>query len=241
MAEKKSLGKIILAYRKKHNISLRKFAEACGYSKEYISQLEREVNPATGKPPTPSLDKVAAAARAMEMDFSELLSKMGLDLGDSINLGGKSQKDLRNKVPEPGENIPITIQNINDAIEDGRLLILPYRIPHIGSMVWIPSPEYGMCIGHTVISAGGGVFVATAESTGKVTFTIFDLGKNVFNTRKEADVYKDTWQELNTVLWNTAPGEEPPKPRGKTKEEREQDEIDALLEKYKGSYSKSHG
>lgn len=239
MAEKKPLGKIILAFRKKNKISLRKFAEACGYSKEYISQLERGVNPATGKPSTPSLDKIAAAARAMDMDFGALLKKMGIDLGGSVNLDGNSPKDLRNKVPEPGEYFPITIKNINDAIGDGRLLILPYRVPNIRSMVWIPSPEYGMAIAHTVISAGGGVFVASAEATGKVTFTIFDLGKNVFTSRAEADACKETWQPLNTVLWAKAPGEEALKEKGKTKEEREQDDIDALLKKYKGSYGKN--
>lgn len=68
------LGQIIQEYRREHDLSQRQFAEKCGsVTNGYISMLENERNPATGKPIIPSLDKLKAIASAMQMPLQKLL------------------------------------------------------------------------------------------------------------------------------------------------------------------------
>ena len=68
------LGQIISEYRREHDLSQRQFAEKCGsVTNGYISMLENERNPATGKPIIPSLDKLKAIASAMQMPLQKLL------------------------------------------------------------------------------------------------------------------------------------------------------------------------
>lgn len=68
------LGEIIANYRKENNLSQRKFAERCkGISNGYISMIENNCNPKTGKPIVPSLDKLKIIAEAMELSLESLL------------------------------------------------------------------------------------------------------------------------------------------------------------------------
>ena len=74
------LGEIIANYRKENNLSQRKFAERCkGISNGYISMIENNCNPKTGKPIVPSLDKLKIIAEAMGMALESLL-----DLADDM-------------------------------------------------------------------------------------------------------------------------------------------------------------
>ena len=69
------LGEIIMKYRKEHAMSQRQFAALCdGVSNGYISMIENDRNPSTGKPIIPSLDKLGVIAGAMGMTLHELLS-----------------------------------------------------------------------------------------------------------------------------------------------------------------------
>lgn len=68
------LGEIIANYRTENNLSQRKFAERCkGISNGYISMIENNCNPKTGKPIVPSLDKLKIIAKAMGMTLESLL------------------------------------------------------------------------------------------------------------------------------------------------------------------------
>jgi transcriptional regulator with XRE-family HTH domain len=73
------LGDIIKKYRSDHEISMQIFARTAGLSKAYIGQLEKNINPRTGKPINPNADTLDKIARAMAMDLNDLISRLGDD------------------------------------------------------------------------------------------------------------------------------------------------------------------
>lgn len=68
-----TLGDIIKKYRNDHNLSLQGFANLINSSKSYVSILENNYNPSTGKPVSPSLDTLMIIAEAMQLDLDSLL------------------------------------------------------------------------------------------------------------------------------------------------------------------------
>ncbi len=72
-----SLGDIIKTYRLNHGkMSMDLFSEKSGISKAYISLLEKNKHPKTGKPIAPSIQVIKQAADAMGMDFDVLFSML---------------------------------------------------------------------------------------------------------------------------------------------------------------------
>ena len=67
-----TLGDIIYNYRTEHKMSMDAFADRSGMSKAYISLLEKNKHPKTGKPIAPSIKVIKQSAEAMRMDFNEL-------------------------------------------------------------------------------------------------------------------------------------------------------------------------
>lgn len=74
-----TLGEVIKEYRTEHHISMKDFGQLIGASKQYISILERNVNPSTGRPPNPTLDKIAAVANVIGESLDSLLSRLDAD------------------------------------------------------------------------------------------------------------------------------------------------------------------
>lgn len=71
-----TLGDIIKQYRAEHGLSMDDFAKASGISKAYISLLEKDKHPQTGKPITPSVKFIKMAARGMGVDFDTLFKRL---------------------------------------------------------------------------------------------------------------------------------------------------------------------
>lgn len=67
------LGDLIKEYRLKNNLSLRDFAQKCGLSHTYISALEKNIDPRTGKPIAPTLDTVKYISKGMHLSIEEIL------------------------------------------------------------------------------------------------------------------------------------------------------------------------
>lgn len=67
------LGDAVKNYRDTHAMSMDDFARASGLSKGYISMLEKNRHPKTGKPLSPTLDTYKACAAAMGMTLGDLL------------------------------------------------------------------------------------------------------------------------------------------------------------------------
>ena len=94
------LGMLIKEYRQQNGVTMEEFAKKCGFSKGYISMIERGKNPKTGRPIAPTLKAYDAIAGAMGLTLNELLKKVddtvsleptsiepvGSDLGDVIAL-----------------------------------------------------------------------------------------------------------------------------------------------------------
>lgn len=67
------LGDLIKKYRTINKLSLRDFASRCGLSHTYISALEKNIDPRTGKPIAPTLDTVKYVAKGMNTTIEEIL------------------------------------------------------------------------------------------------------------------------------------------------------------------------
>ena len=69
-----TLSELIIEYRNEHGISQRKMASQCKLSTGYISLIEKETNPQTGKPMVPSLAVLNKLAKGMGITLDKLLS-----------------------------------------------------------------------------------------------------------------------------------------------------------------------
>ena len=85
------LGDIIKQYRSEHNLSMQNFADLIHSSKSYVSMLEKNFNPSTGKPISPSLETLKLISEAIHIDIDNLL-KM-LDDGQEIILNEEKFKE----------------------------------------------------------------------------------------------------------------------------------------------------
>lgn len=74
------LGEIIKKYRNEHKISMDEFSSRSGISKAYISLLEKNKHPKTGKAIEPSITCIKQAAKGMNMDFDTLFSHLDGDI-----------------------------------------------------------------------------------------------------------------------------------------------------------------
>lgn len=90
-----TLGDYIKEYRQAHRFSMDDFAQRSGMSKAYVSILERNYNPSTGKAAIPSLETIKRVAIATGVDFNDLIAM--LDEDQEISLDTDKRKIL---VPE---------------------------------------------------------------------------------------------------------------------------------------------
>lgn len=98
-----TLGEIIKQYRLDHKMSMDALAEKSGVSKSYISLLEKNKHPHTGKPIVPSIQIIKQFSKAMNIDFNELFSKLDGD----INISTK-EKEFKNSLSKKsGTKIPV--------------------------------------------------------------------------------------------------------------------------------------
>lgn len=70
------LGEIIKKYRTEHQMSLQDFADLIGTSRSYIYMLEKNINPSTQKPISPSIETLKSLAKAMNMELDYLLKQL---------------------------------------------------------------------------------------------------------------------------------------------------------------------
>ena len=71
-----TLGEWIKNYRYTHSLSMQDMADMCGFSKAYIGQLEKGVNPSTGKPISPTIQAFDKIARAVGLDLDAFLKEL---------------------------------------------------------------------------------------------------------------------------------------------------------------------
>lgn len=103
-----TLKDFIIEYRNDHGLSQRQFATACGLSNGYISMLEKEMNPNTKLPVTPTLPKLKQLASGMGMSLTDLLVKVD-DMPVELILDDADSKKL---VPEIEDELDAEIMKI---------------------------------------------------------------------------------------------------------------------------------
>lgn len=81
------LGDVIKKYREEHDMSLQDFANLIGSSRSYVYMLEKNVNPTTNKPISPSITTLKVLAKAMNMNVASLV-----DVGQQIYLDEEEYK-----------------------------------------------------------------------------------------------------------------------------------------------------
>ena len=79
------LSTIISEYRDRMQISQREFARRCDLSNSYISFLEKETNPKTGKPMAPTLVQYKKLADGMNMSVQQLFEILDNDAPVGLN------------------------------------------------------------------------------------------------------------------------------------------------------------
>lgn len=84
------LSELLKSYRLQHDISMDMLAQESGVSKGYISMLENERNPKTGKPISPSLDTLAKLAKGMGITLDDLI-KMADDMIVDLDSYGEDE------------------------------------------------------------------------------------------------------------------------------------------------------
>ena len=112
------LGEYLKKYRAEHKMTMQEMADACGFSKAYVSLLEKGINPTTGKPFSPTLQTLTKIASATGQDIDSLLKN--LDGEQSITLRpadytfSNEEKDLVNNyrgLNTDGRNIIFSVIN----------------------------------------------------------------------------------------------------------------------------------
>ena len=78
------LSTIITEYRNRMQISQREFARRCDLSNSYISFIEKETNPKTGKPMVPTIEQYKKLADGMGISLQKLFEM--LDEDSPVNL-----------------------------------------------------------------------------------------------------------------------------------------------------------
>ena len=73
------LSNVVIDYRKRMQISQREFARRCDLSNSYISFIENEYNPRTGKPIVPTIEQYQKIANGMQISVQQLFELLDDD------------------------------------------------------------------------------------------------------------------------------------------------------------------
>jgi len=82
-----TLSEFVIQYREAHGFSQRQMANKCGLSNGYISMLEKNENPKTGRPLIPSIPALEKLAKGMNITLNELftvIDDMPVDMSASV-------------------------------------------------------------------------------------------------------------------------------------------------------------
>lgn len=80
-----TLGEWLKKYRAEHNMSMQDMADRCGFSKAYVSLLEKGINPTTKKPFSPTIQTFEKIARATGLDIDSLIKILDGEQPVTIN------------------------------------------------------------------------------------------------------------------------------------------------------------
>lgn len=121
-----TLGDLIKKYRTDNELSMAEFASKSGLSKAYISLLEKNKHPKTGKEITPSIDVIKKVADAIGMDFDDVFSSIDSTTKIVVNRSAatKCLHDSLEAIVEEAEKELLAKQNNHIVLDDEALELL---------------------------------------------------------------------------------------------------------------------
>lgn len=94
------LSEIVRNYRLENDLSQREFAKRCNLSNSYISFIENECNPKTGRPMVPTIEQYKKMADGMNITVQRLFEM--LDVDSPVKLNHFDPRNLNLKLFEGG-------------------------------------------------------------------------------------------------------------------------------------------
>lgn len=142
-----TLRELVQEYRKEHNLSQRQFASLCNLSNGYISMIEKNLNPKTKLPVTPSIPALKKIATGMGMNLTELLS-----IADDMTVDMSATDTTEDSLFSVSNNLfnhnTSDLQLLSDALdqlnEEGREKLLDYAADLVASGRYIKSDSVGL-------------------------------------------------------------------------------------------------
>ena len=117
-----TLGDVIKTYRMEHSLSMDEFAKRSGLSKGYISMLEKNRNPKTGKPIIPSILTYQSVAKAMSTSVDVLMKTVDKEQLVSLEQSPASASDDLPTVSPTGQKIDArTRRQLEKVLDDDNL------------------------------------------------------------------------------------------------------------------------
>jgi transcriptional regulator with XRE-family HTH domain len=108
-----TLGDVIKNYRTNYNMSMDMFAKKSGISKAYISLLEKNKHPKTGKSIAPSIQCIKQAAEGMDMDFHVLFEM----IDGNVSLTAENEEPTL--TPKDNRDIAKDLNSIMEKLQSG--------------------------------------------------------------------------------------------------------------------------
>ncbi len=110
-----TLSDFVKEYRKEHDLSQRQFAAICGLSNGYISMLEKNMNPKTGPPLTPSLPALKKISDGMGISLADMLTTvddMPVELLSDISEDSANELSALTKEGGPMNDMDIALTTL---------------------------------------------------------------------------------------------------------------------------------
>ena len=92
------LSEWIKNYRLEHDMSMQDMVNICGFSKAYISMLEKGINSSTNKPVSPTMQAFEKIAKATGQDVDNLLRILDDEQPITIKPSAKNFSDEETKL-----------------------------------------------------------------------------------------------------------------------------------------------
>ena len=169
-----TLGDVIKAYRSEHGLSMDAFSDRSGISKAYISLLEKNRHPKTGKEIAPSIQSIKQAANGMGMKFDDLFSLIDgkVTLADEKKISSTTGVKI-NVLGRVAAGIPI--EAVEDIIDTEEITEKMARTGEFfGLQIKGDSMTPGICHGDIVIvrqqnnAENGDIVIASINGTDAV-------------------------------------------------------------------------
>ena len=112
------LSDLLIEYRTRMNLSQREFSRQCDLSNTYISFLEKEKNPRTGKPMIPTIEQYKKLADGMGISVQRLFELLDNDAPVDLHLSGSTSKSIPDEFQPKNDDVRLLVRGFNQFTPD---------------------------------------------------------------------------------------------------------------------------